>query len=394
MYRVLFLIHVIDNQLIEQLHALLKANPEMEIVVAPRDGVDEAQWARSEIGSVSKRIRLCKPYIRNLPWGRAWYVWQLLRICLVNRVSLVDTHMGLSLESRVTYLIHRLTGLPYIVSLYGKERDYLQPAALTAKERRWLERVLHSAKLLICHDKTLMETAEAIVRDRVPKVLLYNATNLERTQGDFDREPIRQKLGVSRGRKVVLYNHRIIPFKRPLVYVQAMQMIKAHCPEVCFLFVGPQHVDTELGREMQSQIDNLGLRQDVVWIDRRISGYEMDEAYAITDVAINIAELVVPSLSTLEAMSFGIPLVITDELDSELYVRHGENGFLVPAEPRAVADAAIRIISNEELRRRMSEAGRTRAARYFDIEDWGRRIVQCYRHVLFRELLPSAQSFR
>jgi phosphatidylinositol alpha-mannosyltransferase len=99
--------------------------------------------------------------------------------------------------------------------------------------------------------------------------------------------------------------------------------------------------------------------------------------------------LVAPSLSgesfgyvLLEAMAAGLPIVASRIPGYDEVVRDGREGFLVPSgDPRALADAAAKVIEDPALARTMAHASRTTAARY----DWSAvagQILAVYREAL------------
>lgn len=70
-----------------------------------------------------------------------------------------------------------------------------------------------------------------------------------------------------------------------------------------------------------------------------------------------------------EAAATGLPLVATDIPACRRVVRHGENGFVVPArDARAFADAVEQLATRPELRKRMGAKSRARAVEHFSKE--------------------------
>lgn len=81
------------------------------------------------------------------------------------------------------------------------------------------------------------------------------------------------------------------------------------------------------------------------------------------------------SLTLLEAMARGLPLVVTAVGGNPEVVEDGATGLLVPArDPEKMAEALLRLQGDFSLRQQMGAAGRHRVERHFDI----RRMVARY----------------
>src|SRR5439155_6486410 len=81
------------------------------------------------------------------------------------------------------------------------------------------------------------------------------------------------------------------------------------------------------------------------------------------------------SLTVLEAMACGLPVVATRVGGTPEVVVEGETGLLVPScDPAALAKAILRLRRDPEVCSRMGEAGRRRVERFFDV----RRMVAQY----------------
>ena len=70
--------------------------------------------------------------------------------------------------------------------------------------------------------------------------------------------------------------------------------------------------------------------------------------------------------SFVEAMGYALPCVGPDAWAIPEIIVHDETGFLVPPEdPRALADALIRLLENPDRARRMGKLGRGRTLEHF-----------------------------
>src|SRR5262249_23040999 len=91
------------------------------------------------------------------------------------------------------------------------------------------------------------------------------------------------------------------------------------------------------------------------------------------------------SLTLLEAMASGLPVVSTNVGGNPEVVIHGMTGLLVPpASPPALAEAVLKLIRDPEGAQRMGRAGRRRVEAEFDM----RRVAGRY-EALYRQLLSS-----
>ena len=71
----------------------------------------------------------------------------------------------------------------------------------------------------------------------------------------------------------------------------------------------------------------------------------------------------------LEAMTAGLPMIVTDVGGNPEAVLHGETGLVVPSrDPTALGDAVLRLARDPELRRRLGSAGRRRVKQEFSVE--------------------------
>jgi glycosyltransferase involved in cell wall biosynthesis len=86
-------------------------------------------------------------------------------------------------------------------------------------------------------------------------------------------------------------------------------------------------------------------------------------------------------LSALEAMACHVPVIATAVGGLPEVVADGETGYLFPVgDVDSMAEAAIRLLSDDELRTRFGRAARRRAVEHFDQD----RVVARYREIYDR----------
>jgi glycosyltransferase involved in cell wall biosynthesis len=96
---------------------------------------------------------------------------------------------------------------------------------------------------------------------------------------------------------------------------------------------------------------------------------------AAFDVYLNSSIHEGVSLTLLEAMAAGLPIVATSVGGNPEVVVHRQTGLLVPArDAQVLADAVVGLLRSPRHRQAMGSAGRTRVLEHFSVD----RMVQSY----------------
>lgn len=158
---------------------------------------------------------------------------------------------------------------------------------------------------------------------------------------------------------VVLYPAITYPHKNHATLVQAFAEVIRQVPDALLVLTGGRAGEEDAVRD---QIDRLGLRPRV----RRTGRISSADVAALYRLAAVVA---VPStyegfgLPAVEAMAYGAPLVAADATALPEVV--GEAGCLVdPEDVAGWAAALVRLLQDEDERRRLAAAGSLRAERY------------------------------
>lgn len=162
------------------------------------------------------------------------------------------------------------------------------------------------------------------------------------------------------GTKNIFFVGRLEERKGVMDLLKAYRLLRKAGCDCRLLLAGAGPLEKQVRRYL------LTRRTGGVELLGRVSDAEKARLFATADV------FVAPAtgresfgIVLLEAMAAGRAIVASDIHGYRSVVRRGEQGLLVPPhEPRALASAIARILSDDEARRRMGEAGRARVQQF------------------------------
>ncbi len=139
------------------------------------------------------------------------------------------------------------------------------------------------------------------------------------------------------------------------------ELLKTH-PDVDLLLAG----DGPLRRELEQQCGELKIADRVKFLGVRSDVPNLLQA---ADVFTLTSLSEAASLTLLEAMASGLPVVVTNVGGNPEIVRDGREGLLVPRGDATAAAAAFRILFDDpELAARLGAAGPKRVHDHFQLE--------------------------
>jgi glycosyltransferase involved in cell wall biosynthesis len=131
-------------------------------------------------------------------------------------------------------------------------------------------------------------------------------------------------------------------------------------------------------------LGDWGLREKVKFTGN-VPNSTMPRFYAASDVAVLPSLMEATSISGLEAMSAGLPLIGTNIGGIPEIIEHERSGILI--EPRSAEQLAaqiVRLLTDGNERRRLGAAARARVEEHFSWDVIAGRTVEVYRKVLVK----------
>jgi glycosyltransferase involved in cell wall biosynthesis len=244
---------------------------------------------------------------------------------------------------------------------------------LTVKMCAHLSRWLPDRIICCSEASRQVHTAIGYAADKM--VVIPNGYDVETFRPDSGaRASVRKRLAISEDAPVVGMVARFDPQKDHRTFIRAAQLLHRDRPDAHFLLCGDEV--TWENQELARWIDDAGLRTRCHLLGRR------DDEIPNLTAALDIASLSsaygegFPNVVS-EAMSCGVPCVVTDVGDAALIV--GQTGIVVPpSNPEALAAAWRKVLGlGCEGRRHLGIAARQSIRERFDIAE----VVGRYQHL-------------
>lgn len=246
-----------------------------------------------------------------------------------------------------------------------------------AHEYFWLRMTRGLPDRIICVSDAVRKVVLERERPDEKKVVVIRngvETLPEKAKGSAET---RKELGIGEDQLVV---GMVANFNRSVkgvsLFLDAVPEIVGKVPSTRFLLLGRGKEESALREQARA----LGIEPFVLF-----AGFRQDihRFYDIMDVSALTSFSEGLSITLLESMRCGIPVVATSVGGNPEVVVDGETGFLVPpADISSFASQTVKLLLDRDLRKRMGENARRRAERDFLLRDVASRYLGIYAEYL------------
>lgn len=183
---------------------------------------------------------------------------------------------------------------------------------------------------------------------RAPARAISNGIDLTHFFPGPPDEALRQRLQLPTDRPLILSVNRLSQEKRIDVLVEALAMMK-HSAHLAIASTGPAEA------ELRAKVDELHIQDRVSFLGF-ISDADLVALYRLVDIFGIPSEADLQSISTMEAMACGLPVVAANAYALPELAHHEENGFLfTPGNSEEMAGYLDRLASDVDLRQKMGQ---------------------------------------
>ncbi len=288
----------------------------------------------------------------RLPWRLAGELWR-------RRVDVVHAHQYTPFFYSALAKVLCGLGPRLIFTEHGRHYPDVVSSARRAVNRLALRLLADDVNACCAFSATAVSRVEGFAP--TPVGVIENGIEVGRYGPAADRAALRRTLGLDPGRRYVTCVARFHPVKDHAMLLRAFAAVAPRHPEADLLLAGDGPLREDLRRQAEAagvagRVHFLGVRGDVPDLLRAA------DVFALTSVSE------AASLTVLEAMATGLPVVVTAVGGNPEMVRDGSEGLLVPrGDDKACAAALSRLLGDPELARRLGGAGRRRVEERYQL---------------------------
>lgn len=234
------------------------------------------------------------------------------------------------------------------------------------KELPWLRRLYQSADAVIVHTQdSSNEIQEKFGLEEKKVTIIPQGPYFHFSEkNQISRETARDRLGVTKMTKMVLFFGQIKKVKGIGHLIAAFPQVLEAVPESRLVIAGPEWRHS-FGNYADT-IRDLGIEDKVLLCIEHIPEEDVAFYFTAADVVVLPYTKVYQSAVLFMAHSFAKPIVASSIGGLAEVIRHRETGILVPpGDEKALAEALIEVLTNEQKAAEMGIKGKIEAAEIY-----------------------------
>jgi glycosyltransferase involved in cell wall biosynthesis len=296
------------------------------------------------------------------------------------------------LEEEQVQVIHAHQFTPYFYGLLASRLFQMRhfpnrPKVLVTEhgrtyypERKQVKRMLANPILSLLTDEIITisaSTKATLVKcENYPAArvkIVYNGIDLQRfAPQQIDAITKRQSLGIAPDAKVIGTVGRLDPIKNHAMLLRAFRQVLQDMPDTYLVIVG----EGPEAQRLTTLAQTLEIGEHTLFLGAR---HDVPELLHIFDVFVLSSLREGTSVSLLEAMGTGLAVVVTNVGGNPEVVVDQETGYLVPSDQeQEMAAKVITLLQDQEMRRKMGQAGQQRAYTMFSLDQMVKTYTDMY----------------
>ncbi len=325
-------------------------------------------------GQAEEKFRACGITLINIPINTKCEVSPKILISFLKlkkelRTQKIDIiHANTRVTQVLGAIFSRFCNYPYISTCHGFFKKRFFRMVFPA----WGDRVIAISK----------QVADNLERDfKIDKEMIsiiHNGIDYQRFSSNSfeDKKNIKKSFNLSQDGPVVGMIARLSDVKGHTFFIQAMPQILNAYPKSCFVIAG----EGRLKEKLKNEVNKLSLSKSVFFLP---SQPDTSQLLSVMDCVVTPSIEEGLGLSIIEAQAVGVPVVAFSIGGIPSLIEHNKTGLLVGyKDVNALAQAVIKILSDEGLRRNIINQARENIKQKFSQDLMVDETLKAYMQVL------------
>ena len=197
------------------------------------------------------------------------------------------------------------------------------------------------------------------VKERM--TVISNGIELEKYQkalSSSEKLLLRQSLGIDVGMKVMVSVSRLSKEKNISELIEFLPLLLKKMPDIKLLLVG----DGPSKSQLEKQVKKLNISDNIVFAGSK-PAEDVWRYYNISDIFVSASTFEVHSMSCLEALAQGLPLLCRADDALKGVLEHSQNGMIYHSEEE-FSEFAFRMLSDERISKNMRQKSLEKAEEF------------------------------
>ncbi len=296
-----------------------------------------------------------------------WHLWRTARrekveVILVGQVLPVGT---------AAMILKKFFKIPYFVSCHGMD---ILTAARDPRKKKLMNKILEQASGIVANSEF---TRNELIKLGVPEskiIVIYPCVVKKDGIAPDKILEIKNRLGLA-DKKIILTVGRLVARKGQDGAIEAMPKILEKIPNAIYVVVGDGPEDEKLKVKSEKlKLENNILFTGEISEEKKLAFYQLCDVFVMTPRQIG-ADVEGFGMVYLEANQYGKPVVAGGSGGVAEAVVDGVTGLIVDSENAdKIAEAVIKILTDENLAKKLGEQGKERVEKEFNWEVWAEKL--------------------
>ncbi len=256
----------------------------------------------------------------------------LLKLIKKEKIDLINAHWILP-NGFVGAIASLLTGVPLVSTLPGSDVYMAGKNTIFAKMAKI---ALDVSKAITSNSSKLFEDLLKITDYSEKDVIIKKYYSIiygvdpDQFKPDSSKSGIlKQELGISENDRIVLSVGRLVEKKGFKYLIRAIAKLNNKMIKLVIVGSGDQKA------ELENLANELSIQKDVIFVggvnyNELVNYYNLADIFVLSSVRDDMGNLDDQSVSVIEAMACGKPIITTNFPGYKLVVSDGKNGYLIP----------------------------------------------------------------